>query len=234
MTRYYKALLLLLMLPIWHQATAQEAGSRQQHAALRQTVQQFLHAQAAGLPGSISIAVGSIDPRLNLAACPTPEAFFPPGSRAWGKTSVGVRCTAPTSWTIYVSATVRVQGEYVATAVPLTQGQSISPSDLTKMKGDLTALPAGVITDASQAVGRTMSLSLAAGMPLRQDVLRAQQVIQQGQSVRITSAGPGFQVSAEARALSNANEGQVVQARTASGQVVSGVARIGGIIEVVY
>lgn len=234
MIRFRTVLPLLLMLPFWQQTVAQTTAPRQEHAALRQTIEQFLHAQAAGLPGNASISIGAIDPRLNLPACTAPEAFFPSGSRAWGKTSVGVRCTAPSRWTIYVSATVRVHGDYVAAAAPLAQGQSIGPNDITRLKGDLTALPAGVITDASQAIGRTLAISVPAGSPLRQDTLRAQQAIQQGQTVRVTSAGPGFQVSTEARALNNANDGQVAQARTASGQVVSGVARMGGIIEVVY
>lgn len=234
MNRYRQALLLMLMLPLWQQAVAQTPGARQQHAALRQTVEQFLHTQAAGLSGNTSIAVGAIDPRLNLPACATPEAFLPAGSRAWGKTTVGVRCTAPVSWTVYVPATVRVHGDYVVAAAPLAQGQSISANNLAKAKGDLTTLPAGVVTDAALAIGRTLSISLPAGAPLRQDVLRAQQAIQQGQMVRVMSTGPGFRVSAEARALNNANDGQVAQARTASGQVVSGVARMGGIIEVTY
>jgi len=234
MNRYRKTLFLLLALPPFLQAFAQEASQRQQHAALRETVAQFLSTQTAGLPGQASISVGAVDPRLNLAACPNPEAFFPPGSRAWGRTTVGVRCAAPTSWSIYVTATVRVQGDYVATAVPLAQGQSIGPKDVAKLKGELTALPAGVITDASQAIGRTLSISLPAGAPLRQDALRSQQAIQQGQTVRVTSSGPGFSVSSEARALTNANDGQVAQARTVSGHVVRGVARLGGIIEVNY
>lgn len=234
MNRYRQALLLMLMLPLWQQAIAQTPSARQQHAALRQTVEQFLHTQAAGLSGNTSIAVGAIDPRLNLPACATPEAFLPAGSRAWGKTTVGVRCTAPVSWTVYVPATVRVHGDYVVAAAPLAQGQSISANNLAKAKGDLTTLPAGVVTDAALAIGRTLSISLPAGAPLRQDVLRAQQAIQQGQMVRVMSTGPGFRVSAEARALNNANDGQVAQARTASGQVVSGVARMGGIIEVTY
>lgn len=234
MNRYCKALILLLTLPFLHHASAQEAGALHQHAALRQTIQQFLHTQATGLPGNTNITVGAIDPRLKLAACPSPEVFFPSGSRAWGKTSVGVRCTAPATWAIYVSANVRVHGDYLAAAAPLAQGQSIGASDIVKMKGELTALPAGVVTDTSQAIGRSLAISLPAGAPLRLDALRAQQAIQQGQTVRVMTTGPGFQVSAEARALNNANEGQVAQARTSSGQVVSGVARMGGIIEVVY
>lgn len=234
MIRYCNFIPVLLSLTLAHGAHAQEATQRQDPAALRQTVEQFLQIQANGLPGKASISVGAVDPRLNLPACPAPQAFLPAGSRAWGKTTVGVRCTVPAPWTIYVSASVRVQGEYIATAGPLVQGQSIGPNDVTRLKGELTSLPAGIVTDASQAVGRTLAVSLPAGTPLRQDTLRMQQAIQQGQTVRVVSKGPGFSVSAEARALNNAGDGQVAQARTAGGQVVSGVARMGGIVEVVY
>jgi flagella basal body P-ring formation protein FlgA len=225
---------ILFTLTLAHGVFAQERSTRQEPAALRETVEQFLHTQANGLPGQVSIAVGAVDSRLNLPACAAPEAFLPPGSRAWGKTTVGVRCTAPSAWTVYVSATVRVQGHYVATAAPLTQGQSIGPNDLTKVKGDLTTLPAGIITDPAQAVGRSMAISLPLGTPLRQDAMRSQQVVQQGQVVRLVSNGPGFQVSSEGRALNNANDGQITQARTQNGQVVSGVAKAGGIVEVAY
>jgi flagella basal body P-ring formation protein FlgA len=234
MSRHSKTLIFLFTLSLSGGTLAQEAVARQDHKLVRQAVEQFLQTQSAGLPGTAAITVGSIDPRLNLPACAAPEAYLPQGGRAWGKTMVGVRCSAPAAWNIYVSATVRVQGEYIATAAPLTQGRSIGPDDIRKVKGDLTALPAGIITDASQAVGRTLAMSLPPGTPLRQDALRNQQAIQQGQTVRVVSSGPGFSVSSEARALNNANDGQVTQARTPNGQVVSGVARMGGIVEVTY
>ena len=208
--------------------------ARQDHAALRQSIEQFLRTQSAGLPGAVNLSVGQIDPRLNLAACPAPEPFMPSGSRIWGKTTVGVRCSAPASWTIYVQATVQVVADYVVTATPLAQGQVIGPHDLAKTRGDLTLLPQGIVTDVSQAIGRTLAISLPLGSPLRTDSLRNQQAVQQGQVVRLVSNGPGFRVSAEARALNNANEGQVTQARTTSGQIITGIARTGGVIEVTY
>jgi flagella basal body P-ring formation protein FlgA len=215
-------------------AAAQVPAARQDHALLRQTVEQFLQIQTAGLPGQVRINVGQVDSRLALAACAAPEAFLPGSSRAWGKTTVGVRCSAPAPWTVYIPATVSVTGEYIVTAAPLAQGQMVGPNDIAVMRGDLTALPQGIVTNAAQAVGRTLAASLQPGMPLRQDSLRAQKAVQQGQMVRLVSNGPGFSISAEAQAITNAMEGQVAQARTQSGQVVSGIARTGGVVEVTY
>jgi len=69
---------------------------------------------------------------------------------------------------------------------------------------------------------------------VRRDMLRAPNVVAQGQGVRVVSEGPGFRVSTDGRALANAAEGQIVQVRAASGQTVSGIARAGGIVEVRY
>lgn len=236
MTTSRHALLALssLLLCLSANAANAQAPARQDPVALRQNAEQFLRVQTAGLPGKVDITVGQIDARTNLAACAAPEAFLPNGSRVWGKTTVGMRCREPAPWTIYISATVRVTADYVVTAAPLAQGQLIGPNHLAKVNGDLTALPNGIVTDPAQAIGRTVGISLPAGTPLRGDALRTQQAVLQGQNVRVVSSGPGFQVATEGRALNNAAEGQVAQARTLSGQVVSGVAKAGGIVEVTY
>ena len=227
------ALILPCLLPVFS-ALAQTDLPRQDPGAVRTAVEQFLRTQSVGLPGEVTIEVGPIDPRLNLPRCPVPEAFLPKGSRLWGKSTVGVRCTVPAPWTIYVSATVRVSGDYVAVAVPLSHGQLINANDLVTLQGDLTALPNGIITDPAAAIGRTAAMSLQAGAPLRRDAIRQQPAVLQGQIVRIISIGPGFRVSTEGRALASGGEGQIVQARTLSGQVVSGIAKAGGIMEVAY
>jgi flagella basal body P-ring formation protein FlgA len=223
---------LLLASPL---ALAQQpAGPRQDLGALRTVVEDFLKVQGAGLPGTVGVEVRPLDARMSLAACPAPEAFLQPGARAWGNTTVGVRCAAPTAWKVYIQAKVSVQGEYVAAAVPLAQGQQIEQSQLVVMKGDLAALPNGVLTDMAQAIGRSSTVSLQAGAPLRLDGLKSKPVVQQGQAVRVVSSGAGFQVSAEARAIGTAAEGQVVQVRTPAGAIISGVAKAGGMVEVVF
>jgi flagella basal body P-ring formation protein FlgA len=221
-------LALLLAAPL---ALAQ--APRQNLAALPHIVEQYLKTQAAGLPGDVKVSVGPLDQRISLAPCPAPEAFQQPGARAWGKTTVGVRCTAP-AWTIYVQAQVSVMTDYVAASVPLAQGQPIEPGQLVLLKGDIATMPNGILTDIAQAVGRSPLVSLPSGAPLRSDTLKSRPVVQQGQAVRLVGIGANFSVASEAKAIGTAADGQVVQVRTASGTVVSGTARTGGVVEVSF
>ncbi|MES2345942.1 MAG: flagellar basal body P-ring formation chaperone FlgA [Pseudomonadota bacterium] len=213
---------------------AQAQPAYQDAAALKRTVEQFLQVQSGGLPGQVTVTVGAIDPRMNLAACPDPQAFFMPGARAWGKTTVGVRCATPAAWTVYIQANVTVVGDYIASAAPLAQGQAIAANQLVTLKGDLTMLPAGIATDMAQVIGRSTNISLPPGTPLRLDTLRSKPVVQSGQLVRLVSSGNGFSVSAEARAMSTAGDGQVVQVKTSGGQQITGIAKAGGLVEVAF
>lgn len=208
--------------------------AKQDLAVLKLKVMDFLQTQTIGYPGKVAVSVGSIDPNLRLAACPDAQVFLPAGSRAWGKTSVGVRCSSPSVWTIYVQATVNVSAQYLVAAAPLAQGHSVTSQDLIFETGDLTQLPAGIFTNIDQAVGRTVNISMNAGTILRQEMLKIPPIVQQGQTVMVTSIGKGFRVSAEGQAMTKANEGQVVQVKVANGQVVSGIARQGGQVEVSF
>lgn len=214
-------------------AYAQTNGSAPP-GAIHKAVENFLRMQTAGLPGRVSYSVGAIDARVVLPACPALEVFLPAGARLWGQTSVGVRCSGATPWNIYVTAEVRVVGNYLVTARPLPQGQVLAAADLALQAGDLTQLPAGILSDPLQAVGKTLAAALAPGQPIRQDLLRSPLVVQQGQTVKLQSFGHGFRVTAEGRALNNAQDGQVAQVRGASGQTISGIARAGGIVEITF
>lgn len=227
-----KIVLTLLCLANWGLAFAQTALQFQNTNGLRVAAEEFLTTQTMGFPGQVTITIGKIDNRLKLPGCTNVSPFLLPGSKPWGKVSIGIRCSTPTPWTIYVSAQIQVTADYYVTTTPLSQGQLIGLTDIRKVSGDLSSLPAGVVTNPTQVIGRSLITSLASGNVLRMDALKTNPVIQQGQSIRLISAGPGFQVTTEGLALNNANEGQVVKAKTTSGQLVSGIARIGGIIDV--
>jgi flagella basal body P-ring formation protein FlgA len=233
MTRLFR-LLACVLAAAGFTAHAQTLPVQQQqpHSTIKAAVEDFLRIQTSGLPGKATYTAGAIDPRLQLAACGAMDVFSPPGSRLWGTTSVGVRCGAPTPWTIYVTVTVRVSGPYLASARALVGGQPVAQGDFTIMTGDLTQMPAGVATDASQVLGKTLSSSMAPGQPIRADLLRTPNAVLSGQSVKVISAGAGFSVAADGKAVNNAAAGQVAQVRMNSGQTISGIARADGNVEV--
>lgn len=222
-------LLLLLWLSLALPALAQKVQS-----PLNRTIEDYLRTQTQGLPGKVSYRVTPLDSRTQLSRCDAFEPFQPGGAAPWGKTTVGVRCLGPSSWTIYVQVQISIQAKYLVAARPLTAGQVVGANDFASRNGDLGTLPATVLMDAEQAVGRTVKIGVAAGQPLRSDQLIAPWAVLQGQTVKTISRGAGFSVSSDGKALNNAMEGQVVQVRTPSGQTVSGIARPGGVVEMTY
>lgn len=199
---------------------------------LHSTIDDYLRTQTQGLPGKITYTIGTLDPRTQLAPCQAFEAFVPPGSKLWAKTTLGVRCLGPSTWTIYVPVQINSKGEYLVSARALSAGQIVRETDIAIRSGDLSTLPMSILTDPAQAIGKTVKNGFATGQPLRGDLLIAPWAVQQGQNVRTVSNGSGFSVSSEGKALNNATAGQIVQVRTPSGQTVSGIARAGGIVEI--
>lgn len=202
--------------------------------SLADVVERFVFLQTQALPGKVSVVINPLPPSSRLQECTKLEAFLPTGARLWGKSNVGIRCTQPQIWSQFVPVTVRVSGDYVATTRPVAAGQVISPEDITIVSGDLTSQPHGIVNDPKGVVGKTSKVALQVGQSLRADQLLMPLVIRTGQTVRIISAGPGFAVSSEGKALGNAMTGQVVQIRLSSGQVVSGVARQDGNAEISF
>lgn len=197
------------------------------------TAERYVRLQTQGIPGKVQISMGKLD-LSRLPPCSAHEAFSPPGTRLSGKTHVGIRCLGPNIWSVLVPVQVAITGNYLTTTRPLAAGQAIAAGDIAVAVGDLSTLPTGVVADPQSAIGKTLRNSLGAGQPLRSDQLLAPLVIRQGQTVRVISAGPGFAVSSEGKAMNNAAEGQVAQIRMASGQTVSGIAKADGSVEISF
>jgi flagella basal body P-ring formation protein FlgA len=214
----------LALLP-FHAAIAQQT-----HAPIEPRVREFLQRQVAGLPGEVSIELSPLDPNSQLPACAALEPFLPSGTRAWGRFSVGVRCDSPVTWTAYLQARVAVVADYLVAARPLRAGQVLGPADLGQRRGDLTALAENQLTDATQAMGHHTRIAIAAGSPLRGDMLRIPHAVRQGQNVTVLGVGAGFRVASEGRAMNNAAPGEKVRVRLADGQVVTGTAQTGGTV----
>lgn len=229
MSRFIRALALATLVVI---ATPLGAARRQDLDVVRQALERFAIEQTRDLPGAVSIEVPALDPRLQLTSCSDLQPYVPPGSRLWGRTHVGVRCAGPDRWSITVQVVVRVMGSAIYTARPVGRGQRLTEADIDIRPADLAQLPAGVVTDPTRVIGQQATIALAAGLPLRRDMVHGERVVTAGQTVRLIFSSNGLEVSSEGKALGAGAVGDDVQVRTASGKVVRGSISGPGIVQV--
>ena len=212
-------------------AVLAEAGSTEGLTALggqlEQQVRQWAldgsRTAAAGAP-RIEVVVGQLDARLRLAPCARIEPYLPEGTRPWGKSRIGLRCTEGTAkWNVYLPITVKAFAPgWVATG-NANAGSVLAATDLAQGEVDLAEDTSAPLLNADAAVGRQLARPLKAGQGLRLSHLKPRQWFTAGDTVTVLGTGAGFSVAGEGQALTNGVEGQPARVRTDSGRVLSGV-----------
>lgn len=207
------------------------AEKHQSLTGLQTLAHDFLLDKFKALHGNRVANVSQIDPRLKLAACENPEAFLPQGVRLWSNTSVGIRCRNPT-WSIYIPVNIQVSDQVVVAIHPIASGQTITEDDIELQTRDISGYADNALTESVQAIGKNTSSPIAGNSVLRIEQLRPAKIILQGQTVKIIAIGSSFKISTEGVAQGNASVGQLVSVKTSSGQMVKGIAKSEGIVEV--
>lgn len=208
-------------------AEAQEAAAGGLDAGLEQQVRQLaLAGSQAATPGAprIEVLVGQLDPRLRLAPCQRIEPYLPEGTRPWGKSRIGLRCTqGSVKWNVYLPVTVKVYGRALVASNAIAAGSVIGAADVAQAEVDLAEDSSAPLVDAELVVGRTAARALKAGQGLRAAHLKPRQYFAAGELVTVLAQGPGFSVASEGQALTNGIEGQLARVRTESGRVLTGL-----------
>ncbi len=235
MNKYLLLTLMLVQAVIAAPATPAQQ-EYQDPLQIRNIVKDFVQQQTSSMPGKVTFEVDELDKRLALAKCPRLEAFLPGGASLTGKAMIGVRCLTGTgsdhhhSWSIFVPVQIRHSLTVLISARQLPPGHVLEEPDLSSQL--IESVPSGTFSDPAQVQGKVLRYSINAGQVLREDMLRQAYSITQGQIVQLTLLSNGFSIRNEGVALGNAGEGQNVQVRVASGRVISGIARAGGIVEI--
>jgi flagella basal body P-ring formation protein FlgA len=215
-------------------ALASTAAPRQDLRQLERLAEAFALAQAQALGSEFGAQVEAraraLDDRLILPRCDAPQTFLPPGARLAAWIAIGVRC--PNRWSIQVNVALAAPLLVVQARRPLGSGETVTESDVAAVEINAFDAPVNAIRRREDAVGKVVAQAVAAGITLRKETLRAEFAVRQGQVVKLIAFGDGFQVTNHGRAMFDAGPGQSVSVRVLSGQVVSGVARPGGVVEV--
>lgn len=202
-------------------------------AALQRWAHDEAIARAPSAPGRVEVVLDGAAVQRLAPPCARPQPFLPSGARLWGRTRLGLRCESP-AWSAVVPATVRLYGPALVALRPLASAQPLAADDFNVVELEWTREPQGLVTDFSQLEGRVLARFLSVGQPVPLSAVRAAQAVQQGDPVKVVGQGQGFAVSASAVALGSAAEGQSVRVRTESGRILSGTARTGRIVEVIF
>lgn len=202
---------------------------------LQQFVQRETASMAASLGGArLDVSVGSLPAGMQLAACARMEPFMPNGARLWGRSHIGMRCVDGATWSVLVPITVRIFGPALVAARPLPALQPLQADDLRTAEVEWTREPQGVATEAAQIENRVLTRPIAPGQPIPLVALRAPQVVGQGDPVKVMGQGRGFSIQADGIALATAQDGQTVRVRTESGKILTGTARPGRVVDVLF
>ena len=202
-------------------AGAAGAAAQPLPEAARAAIEGLLQRQSNGLPGKLSFSTKATSA---LPPCDDYEAFLPNGATPRGRISIGLRCRGDKPWTRFVPAQVAIEGRYYVAARAIEAGQTLGEADIAERSGDLGDLPRSVVTEASALQGVVATQRIAAGTPLRKESMRGVVAIRQGQTVQLVAQGPGFTISTEGKALTRAEVGATVQAKTRDGRLLTGVA----------
>jgi len=163
--------------------------------------------------------------------CKEPKVQLGSGPKPVGRLFLGLRCESP-RWVGSIQVTVNAKKRYLAAARPLSLGSIVSEQDLTLLEGDWASLPDDVLTDAEQAVGRTISRALVAGQAIGLNFLRQTAVIRSGERVRVQMVGTNFTVGGEAVAAQQGSIGDSIRVKMANGQSVTATVVRAGVVEI--
>lgn len=201
---------------------------------IRAAVESFVAAQTTDSGGNRTIEVSNLDARVRLARCAEGlRVFFAPGSHSGSRRTVGVSCTGPKPWTLYVSARVIRRGAVLVATRNLARGAVLTEPDLALEERNLEEGPAGYLTDPAQALGKRTVRPLRLGAPLSSGVLDDVQVIARGQRVWLVAQSRSLSVRMAGTALEAGTPGDRIQVQNdASKKVVQGLVGEDGTIRV--
>jgi flagella basal body P-ring formation protein FlgA len=206
--------LILATLTVYHPILTfgeQHPREYQSHQSIITAVERYLNKQTRDFGGQNTIEITPLDHRLRLKHCADKiETFSPPGANIIGKTTVGVRCTTPHPWTLYVSANISNYQLVAVASKDLKRGTVISSNSVMLDKRDTSSLLRGHFASLNEVIGQTTRRSIQRNQVFTPNSLTAPKSIRRGQTVTILAGNENIQVRMKGKALRHGNPGDLI------------------------
>ncbi|MCI8905664.1 MAG: flagellar basal body P-ring formation protein FlgA [Enterobacter sp.] len=159
-------------------------------------------------------------PAQLAGVCENPElSLVGRDSRLTGKRTVLAQCGARRH---FLPVRISAQGTWWVASQSLPGGAIVQRSDIEPVTGSLDNQPGGLIFNADEIIGQRLTRAIDAGKPLLENQLRQQWRLRAGQTVDLVTAGSGFRIRSQGKALNNAAVDDVLKVKTTGGRTVSG------------
>jgi flagella basal body P-ring formation protein FlgA len=179
----------------------------------------------------IEVIVGKLDSRLKLQPCAKVETFLPPGTRLWGRSRVGLRCTDGIArWQVFLPIRIKAVGPAWVLRSTLPANSVLSEQDAVLQEVDWAESASPVLVKASDWVGKSLARNSLSGETLSLAMVRVTPVFASGSKVKLVAQGPGFHIATAGHALGAGVPGQNVSVRLESGRIVSGKVNSDGVV----
>jgi flagella basal body P-ring formation protein FlgA len=220
-------------------ASGQHSGSQNpstltvQSEELRARAASAINERARNLGRTVSVTVADLDQRLRLEPCnDSPEAFIAGDGELHEHTTVGLRCAAPTRWTIYLRATVGSEQPVLVAKYPLSRGSAVRAEDFERVSKLVPGLGADYTSDPSRLALQRLRLPLAAGEALTLNKLESGSIVKRGQKVTLLARDGNVEIRVAAIALSDGRAADRIQVQNEnSQQVVEAIVRDANLVE---
>ena len=209
------------------------ATELQSLGAVEQVAYEYALNQAQREYDNPQLVMGALDPRLRLQTCDSPLEAFNKSTQSIGKQTIGVKCSYPISWTVYVPVKVKVFSSVVVANRSLSANHIISKEDISTQSRDIGLLRQGYASDITLLIGQKLKYAMSMGTVINNNSVRPQKIVRRGEQIMLVAAVGEMEVRMSGTALADAQLGQRVKVKNSSSKrVVEGIVEGPGIVKV--
>ncbi len=180
------------------------------------------------------VSAAKLDSRLRVESCTQPlQAFEQSATNLGERVTVGVRCPAANTWTLYVPVSVEVEVPVLVLRRALARRARVAMIDVEPETRRMPGNAVSFVQDAASLQGHRLKRSLPAGTALTVDMLVPDVVVRRGQQVTLIAATGPVEIRAQGHALTEGGVDDRVRVQNASSlKVVEGVVESDSVVRV--
>lgn len=193
------------------------SSSTHSHSDIVNIAKAFIADEINQQDDSTHINIKPLDNRLQLHQCTAPLlAFWPPGAKQVGHTTVGIRCNDHKPWKIYLGAQIKRFEKVWVTSTAIARGTLLKDSNIILEKREISSTHNEYFTNQQNPIGLQAKRPIRKGDIIQVRAFEKPLAIKRGDRVIVIARVGGLEIRTVATALSSAAEGDRIKVKNIS------------------